>query len=113
MVTLVSICALTAGALSRFFFLETISPAKGVFPPHSSAAMRGERETRPDLSPFKINTCESVSKQRTLTTFRMNTYIKTGGGVCAKRSIHGYGTGAQFQAGLPRLLFASSDTDGF
>jgi len=32
------------------------------------------------LSPFRMNTCKSVSKQRTLTIFRMNTYAKTGGG---------------------------------
>jgi hypothetical protein len=29
---------------------------------------------------FRINTCKSVSKQRTLTPFRMNTYEKQGGG---------------------------------
>jgi hypothetical protein len=35
----------------------------------------------PDTShkPFIINTCKSVSKQTTLTTFRINTYKKTGG----------------------------------
>src|SRR5229473_2004347 len=33
--------------------------------------------------PFRMNTCESVSKQRTLTTFRINTYENQGGrGVC-------------------------------
>jgi hypothetical protein len=26
-----------------------------------------------------MNTCKSVSKQRTLTTFRMHTYVKSGG----------------------------------
>src|SRR5258708_9551709 len=31
------------------------------------------------LSTFKINTCKSVSKQRTLSTSRMNTYEKPGG----------------------------------
>ena len=31
------------------------------------------------VSPFRINTCKSVSKQTTLTPFRMNTYEKTGG----------------------------------
>src|SRR5258708_31962935 len=31
--------------------------------------------------PFRMNTCESVSKQRTLTTFRMNTYAKQGRGI--------------------------------
>src|ERR1700730_5570800 len=34
----------------------------------------------PLLNPFRINTCKSVSKQRTLTTFRMNTYEKPRGG---------------------------------
>src|SRR6266852_3894982 len=29
---------------------------------------------------FRINTCKSVSKQMTLTPFRINTYAKTGGG---------------------------------
>src|SRR5712692_5963788 len=32
------------------------------------------------VSPFRMNTCKSVSKQRTLTTFRMNTYEKRGEG---------------------------------
>ena len=30
--------------------------------------------------PFRMNTCKSVSKQRTLTTFRINTYEKRGEG---------------------------------
>jgi len=32
------------------------------------------------VSTFRMNTCKSVSKQRTLTTFRMNTYKKQGEG---------------------------------
>ena len=32
-----------------------------------------------NVSPFRMNTCKSVSKQRTLTAFRMNTYEKQGG----------------------------------
>jgi hypothetical protein len=43
----------------------------------------GERSHRspPDSAiPFRINTCKSVSKQRALSTSRMNTYAKTGGG---------------------------------
>src|SRR6266478_54980 len=37
------------------------------------------------LTTFRMNTCKSVSKQRTLTTFRMNTYKKQGeGGARAK-----------------------------
>src|SRR5229473_2515561 len=35
---------------------------------------------KPGLTTFRINTCKSVSKQRTLTTFRMNTYEKQGEG---------------------------------
>ncbi len=38
------------------------------------------RRNRSSTSPFRINTCKSVSKQRTLTTFRMNTYEKRGEG---------------------------------
>src|SRR6266481_8531090 len=33
-----------------------------------------------NVSPFRMNTCKSVSKQRTSTSFRMNTYEKQGGG---------------------------------
>src|SRR5713101_5826428 len=40
--------------------------------------------THSPLTTFRINTCKSVSKQRTLTIFRMNTYAKQGeGGYCA------------------------------
>jgi len=38
-----------------------------------------DRGTRVTYS-FRINTCKSVSKQTTLTPFRMNTYEKQGGG---------------------------------
>src|SRR6266478_6190376 len=38
-----------------------------------------------DVSPFRMNTCKSASKQRTLTLFRMNTYEKQGGGVVANQ----------------------------
>ena len=31
-----------------------------------------------NVTPFRINTCKSVSKQTTLSTFRINTYEKTG-----------------------------------
>jgi hypothetical protein len=33
----------------------------------------------PPCNSFRIRTCKSVSKQRTLTPFGMNTYEKTGG----------------------------------
>jgi hypothetical protein len=36
------------------------------------------------VNPFRINTCKSVSKQRTLTTFRINTYEKQGEGAKAQ-----------------------------
>src|SRR5260370_39074047 len=38
-----------------------------------------------NVSPFRINTCKTVSKQRTLTPFRMSTYEKTGGGEGGER----------------------------
>ncbi len=42
-----------------------------------------------NVSPFRINTCKSVSKQRTLTPFRMNTYEKQGeGGTLVAVSSH-------------------------
>ena len=40
---------------------------------------RFTHKTRPRLTIFRMNTCKSVSKQTTLTTFRMNTYAKAGG----------------------------------
>jgi hypothetical protein len=38
------------------------------------------RVSRPPLTTSRMNTCKSVSKQSTLTTFRINTYEKRGGG---------------------------------
>src|ERR1700730_5165211 len=38
-------------------------------------------QNRVPLIPFRINTCKSVTKQTTLSTCRMNTYAKTGGGI--------------------------------
>jgi hypothetical protein len=40
-----------------------------------------EKRAAPAPTTFRINTCKSVSKQRTLSPSRMNTYEKTGGGV--------------------------------
>ena len=34
------------------------------------------------LTPFKINSSKTVSKQMTLSSFKMNTYTKTRGGGC-------------------------------
>jgi hypothetical protein len=43
----------------------------------------------PPLTTFRINTCKSVSKQRALTIFRMNTYEKggEGGGASLRHSL--------------------------
>src|SRR5229473_6362295 len=43
------------------------------------------RTTTGTLTTFRINTCKSVSKQTTLTPFRMNTYEKPGGGGYARQ----------------------------
>src|SRR5229473_4679177 len=60
--TLAKNCRAVSVSLSRFFRYR------------SSDAKRNASK------PFRMNTCESVSKQRTLTTFRMNTYEKPRGG---------------------------------
>src|SRR5712692_2515865 len=39
---------------------------------------QGVRKTKA-LTPFRMNTCKSVSKQKTLSTCTINTYAKTGG----------------------------------
>src|SRR5713226_7689690 len=41
--------------------------------------------THSPLTTFRINTCKSISKQRTLTPFRINTYAKQGEGGGAPR----------------------------
>ncbi len=41
---------------------------------------RATRHSPLALTTFRINTCKSVSKQTTLTSFRINTYEKRGGG---------------------------------
>src|SRR5712691_4408748 len=46
----------------------------------ASTALTPAMQSAPPLSTFRINTCKSVSKQRTLTSFRMNTCEKGGGG---------------------------------
>src|SRR5258708_5412447 len=37
------------------------------------------------ITPFRINTCKSVSKQRTLSAFKINTYEKPRGGGAPSR----------------------------
>ena len=59
---------------------------RGVTPPPKSFSPLATRHSPLDLTPFRINTCKSVSKQTTLTIFRMNTYKKQGeGGAPANR----------------------------
>jgi hypothetical protein len=53
----------------------TLSPR----PPQPRPHLLPQNKTGP-LSSFRMNTCKSVSKQRTLSSFRINTYAKTGGG---------------------------------
>src|SRR5258706_5572948 len=48
------------------------------FPP--ALTLMAQPKNRAPLSIFRINTCKSVTKQTTLTFFRMNTYAKTGRG---------------------------------
>src|SRR5467141_3309673 len=58
-------------------------------PPDLSIFARRSRAEIGAVTPFRISTCESVSKQRTLTTFRMNTYAKQGeGGRYSLRNPH-------------------------
>jgi len=68
---------------SSLFFKNTRG---GVSPSDSSTLGESRRRPPPHLhnfsapiNTFKMNTCKSVSKQRTLTSFRMNTYAKRGG----------------------------------
>ena len=53
---------------------------RGGVPLYSMVATAGQAAHPKALTPFKMNTCKSVSKSRTLTIFRMNTYVKTRGG---------------------------------
>ena len=49
--------------------------------PLLSAPTRFQNTRNDDASKlFRINTCKTVTKQRALSTFRMNTYAKQGGG---------------------------------
>jgi len=50
------------------------------FPLHPRTAHYPLPTIHSPLTTFRMNTCKSVSKQRTLTIFRMNTYAKRGEG---------------------------------
>jgi hypothetical protein len=60
------------GRLERFLSDPTAIAASPGFSHHFSGVPK----------PFRMNTCESISKQTTLTVFRMNTCEKQGGGGC-------------------------------
>jgi hypothetical protein len=54
---------------------------RGVAPPKFFAFTQSDGRDGPlPLNTFRINTCKSVSKQTTLTSFGINTYEKPGGG---------------------------------
>jgi len=73
--------------LPLFLFRDRIIPRRRASPPHTAPVQRATGKcTRSAhelcflLTPFRINTCKSVSKQTTLTPFRINTYGKHGEG---------------------------------
>ena len=53
---------------------------RGATPPPKFFSPRATRHSPLALTPFRINTCKSVSKQTTLSSFRINTYEKHRGG---------------------------------
>src|SRR6266436_4948985 len=55
-----------------------------------------------NVTPFRINTCKSVSKQTTLSTFRINTYEKQGEGGGSPQTVN---SPFRKQATLSELLF--------
>ena len=61
--------------LVEVFILNTLNP----FRMNTCRAKPHFAQFWCNISPFRINTCKSVSKQTTLSTFRINTYEKTGG----------------------------------
>jgi hypothetical protein len=60
------------------FVLITIPIARGVWGPRRFFSPLATRHFL--LSTFRINTCKCVTKQRTLSVFRINTYAKSGEG---------------------------------
>ena len=85
--------ALTNCSFRNFFVFKFIQNDGGVYPP---PILNRTRRPNPFCAlsdpsdkntlgvctpnPFRMNTCKSVSKQRSLTPFRMNTYEKHRGG---------------------------------
>jgi hypothetical protein len=55
------------------------APVLRFFLPRDGASGANRCPSYPSPTPFRINTCKSVTKQTTLTLFRINTYEKHGG----------------------------------
>src|SRR5260370_23974064 len=72
-------CACIDPAISTSRTLAKNCRAVSVSPP-KFLRYRSRDAKRHACKPFRINTCKSVSKQRTLTPFRINTYKKQGRG---------------------------------
>jgi hypothetical protein len=66
-----------------FFRINHLQPLFAKHPgwgiPNAYRTQGEQLRRRSSISPFRMNTCKSVSKQTTLTPFRMNTYAKPGG----------------------------------
>src|SRR6266852_8767033 len=76
---LCSLCSALCALCGKSF--SSITRALSDFPRLQIAAKASlQTALRPRLTTFRINTCKSVSKQRTLTPFRMNTCEKGGEG---------------------------------
>jgi len=63
-------------------------------------ARPSRRFSCPPLTTFRMNTCKSISKQSTLTIFRMNTYAKQGEGGGGRRS---HFSPRPFERSTPRI----------
>src|SRR5713226_1403751 len=74
----VSTCAQCASINSAVGTFHTLSKSCRVVPlsPSKFFRYRSRDAKRHANKPFRINTCKSVSKERTLTPFRINTYEK-------------------------------------
>jgi hypothetical protein len=65
---------------SQLLSLHIHTKPPRVYPLRSRSASLCLPARRKALTPFRMNTCKSVSKQKTLSTCTINTYAKTGGG---------------------------------
>src|SRR5713226_1107081 len=63
-----------------FSFPQPYPPWRDSYLPRAHFAKGCKNTETATLTTFRINTCKSVSKQRTLTPFRINTYEKHRGG---------------------------------